>query len=119
MTNRFAIFGGESYYARGGFLDLIGVEDSHKAAVTKADALLDAYRAGSREGLLAGNPFEWYQVVNLDTLVVVASRGKALGGEDYSSSPYHMEMHEGSLVPTRSLLEIDEDGDVIGRKNRP
>lgn len=62
--DRFALFGSTAYYPGGGFHDLITVHDSAAAAMFADMQPENDYDTGPSE--------DWYQIVDLHTLKIVA-----------------------------------------------
>jgi len=74
VSRRFALLGGQSYYARGGFHDFLSSHDTIEAAVSEARRLSSLRRI---------DEIEWWHVWDCSTNSVVArSDGQAYGASD-------------------------------------
>lgn len=73
----FLLFGGQAYYARGGWNDFVEGFDSIEEAKIKAESLR-VQKEREMEG------FEWWHVVDASTRqIIFRSKGRPYGEKDY------------------------------------
>lgn len=101
---RYLVFGGQCFYARGGFKDLIA--DAQTASWGRARALeiiAEAQSPGS-----SSEPLEWWHVVDLHTGEIVDQSDETpLGSEASAANAYNMMFMGGYLVP--EAIEVPND----------
>lgn len=101
---RYALFGGETFYARGGFNDLIGTEDTSDKALTTAQQLIEKYKDHHKH-------LEWVQIVDLTTGEIVWSIGQALGAWDEAANAWNLRYQSEpspGLFPVRQNTDEDD-----------
>lgn len=101
--NRFLIFGGQCFYARGGFKDLIGQAEDLEDARARAVAIVVETEGG-------GYGVEWWHIVDTQTGEIVAQSDEtALGALPRDAEAHNLMFMGGYLVPEAVDLE-DSDG---------
>lgn len=103
-AKRFSIFGGQFYYARGGFNDLVGNADTLDIALIEVETLM-----GRRYESETPPYVEWWQIVDMTTgEIVKASPHTPHGGDDDHALPYNVRYENGVLVVIRPEESWDD-----------
>jgi hypothetical protein len=102
--HRYLIFGGETFYACGGFADLIGRADTVEEARQFAERVGASYA-----DVMSGSGYWWHIVDMHRREVVEESYEVALGGGMENRKIWHMVYMGGHLVPAAITLEVEAD----------